>query len=565
MTKNPFPIFPRLAAPTSVPAMMLDVIVALLPALGMSVYLFGTQVLWLTLCSVGFCLLFQWLFCLLFRRQKNFLDPSPWVTGLLLAFCYPADIPLWATGVGAFFAIVLVKELFGGLGYNFLNPALAGRMFLASAPFLMSHFPQPIPMVEANLIDALTQATPMASLQQGSLPSTALDELFLGFHSGSMGEVSTMMLLLGGCYLLLRRVISPTIPLTFLGTVALLCYCYPQGDALTWTLYQLCSGGLVLGAFFMATDPVTSPMTFRGQVLFGTGCGVLTLLLRYFGSYPEGVGFAILTMNGLVWLADRLGRPRYFAQEHFSLTKSLFRGVAKQWGQIGFVLPPLRQWKKLFTKEFWQTLWQTLYQKYFPQKQDQDEVANESFLARLPSHSKGLLSYLLVLALVLGAIILTDSLTSLEQHRREDAKIQRLLAQAMPDATFMSETPYQAENCQQIYIAYDQETMLGFCVEVHVAGFVDEIRLLVGIDHNGAITGIAVLSHKETLHVGEAMLQQEYLTEYIGKSGTVWTRAIDGMSSATKTRDAVTQGVNIALKGVQSLGQNDDTSWNHSS
>ncbi|MFI3254327.1 MAG: RnfABCDGE type electron transport complex subunit D [Eubacteriales bacterium] len=556
-----FPIFPRLSAPTSVTAMTIDVIVALLPALGMAIYLFGFSVLGLALSSIGFCVFFQWLFALVTKQNRGYFDPSPWLTGLLLSFCYPPDMPLGGTMVGSFFAIVIVKELYGGLGCNFLNPALAGRLFLASSPLLMTSFSQPKPMVEANLVDAMSLATPMAALHQGILPSASIEELFIGFHGGSMGEVSSAMLLLGGCYLLLRRVISPIIPLSFLGTVALLAYFYPQGgqDSYYWMICQLFSGGLILGAFFMATDPVTSPVTFLGQGLFGVGCGILTILLRYFGSYPEGVGFAILTMNGLVWLFDKVGVPRYFAQEHFVHSKKFFAVVKRQVRAVSFVAPKSdkKLLQKLFSKEIWAERKEKI--KSFSLIRPGGTALGEGFLESLPVASKAILSYALVLTVTIAAIALTQSLTSLPQHRGEEAKIQALLSSAMPRANSMSELPYEGEGA--VYLAYAQEEVLGYCVEVSVSGFVDEIQLLVGVSMNGAVTGIAVLSHNETLYLGDTMLQEENLSTFIGRSGTISEKSIQGISGATITLEAVRTGVNSALKTVQNLSSLDSSGY----
>ena len=286
---------------------MLDVLIALMPALLFSgCYFFGPRAFLVTLVSAAGCVGFEALFCLITRRRQTVDDLSAVVTGVLLAFTLPANVPYWAVLLGDFFAIVVVKQLFGGLGKNFLNPALAGRAFLFSFPAVMSTFPA-VRRWEGFAIDAQSAATPMASLHTGSLPSVSLLEMFTGVRSGALGEVSAALLLLGGLYLLARRVIRLRIPLSFLGTVAVLSWCFPQGgnSSLDWTLYSLMGGGLLLAAFFMATDFTTSPVTFWGQVVYGVGCGALTVFLRTFGSYPEGVGFAVLVMNLLAWPIDR--------------------------------------------------------------------------------------------------------------------------------------------------------------------------------------------------------------------------------------------------------------------
>lgn len=298
---------PHLTTRDTTRTLMLDVLIALMPALLFSgCYFFGPRAFLVTLVSAAGCVGFEALFCLITRRRQTVDDLSAVVTGVLLAFTLPANVPYWAVLMGDFFAIVVVKQLFGGLGKNFLNPALAGRAFLFSFPAVMSAFPA-VRSWEGFAIDAQSAATPMASLHTGSLPSVSLLEMFTGVRSGALGEVSAALLLLGGLYLLARRVIRLRIPLSFLGTVAVLSWCFPQGgnSSLDWTLYSLMGGGLLLAALFMATDFTTSPVTFWGQVVYGVGCGALTVFLRTFGSYPEGVGFAVLVMNLLSWPIDR--------------------------------------------------------------------------------------------------------------------------------------------------------------------------------------------------------------------------------------------------------------------
>ncbi len=247
---------PQLAQATSTTSIMLDVIVALIPALGMSVYLFGPRVLVLTLISVGACVLSEYLYRRLTHQSNTLRDCSACVTGLLLAMCLPAASPYWVPLLGGVFAIVVVKQFYGGLGKNFMNPALAGRMLLSTFPFLMTTWVDALDYLPVwGEMDAVTSPTPMAALHSGRLPELDMGQMLLGQHGGSIGEVSIFMLLLGGLYLIMRRVISPRIPAAFLGTVAVLTFLFPQdGTSLEWMTAQLCSGGLVLGAFFMATD-----------------------------------------------------------------------------------------------------------------------------------------------------------------------------------------------------------------------------------------------------------------------------------------------------------------------
>lgn len=310
---------PFLTSAESFRAPMADVIVALLPVLAMSCYFFGFRALTLTLVSVATCVTAEFLYGFLLHRPFSIHDLSAVVTGMLIAFCLPVTAPYWTAVIGGVFAIVVVKQLFGGLGRNFMNPALAARAFLCTFPAVMTKWAAPMQAVGlGSAADAVTTATTLSYLQKGTIPVNLAtpSQLFLGQCAGSMGEVSALMILVGGVYLVLRKVISPRIPLCYLGTVAVLTYLFPQGgnDAGTWMIYQLLSGGLMLGAVFMATDYVTSPVTRWGQTLYAVGCGVFTVIIRYFGSYPEGVCYAILIMNASASLLDHLCRPRPFGE-----------------------------------------------------------------------------------------------------------------------------------------------------------------------------------------------------------------------------------------------------------
>lgn len=307
---------PHAHSKDSTRSIMRDVCIALLPALCGAVYFFGARALSVTLVSVAACVFFEWAYRKLMKKDTTTRDFSAVVTGMLLAFVCPVTIPFWMLIIGAFFAIVVVKQLFGGIGANIVNPALAARAFLFSWPSQMNHWVEPgsrLPV--SGSIDALTAATPLADLSQGIIPTgTSLTDMFLGSIGGCLGETSALLLLLGGLYLVLRRVINVRIPLAYLATVAVLAFAFPLGGAarLDWMLWQLLSGGLMLGAIFMATDYATSPVTRGGQIAFAVGCGVLTILLRYFSSYVEGVSYAILLMNLCVGFFDKIGVPRRF-------------------------------------------------------------------------------------------------------------------------------------------------------------------------------------------------------------------------------------------------------------
>ena len=307
---------PHMHSPVTTQTIMRDVLIALAPALIGSVYFFGSRALLVTVVSVAACVFFEWLWCRLRKTENKIYDLSAVVTGVLLAFVCPPTIPYWMIIMGDLFAIVLVKMLFGGIGKNFVNPALAGRAFMFSWPVAMSTwikvgFENAAPLMGGA--DIATAATPLSYMHQGQLPDVSVLDAFLGNVGGCIGETSALLLLIGFAYLLIRKVLTLRIPLAYIGTVALLAFLFPQGhDRVQWMAYQLFSGGLMLGAIFMATDYVTSPVTHLGQVVYGIGCGVLTVLIRYFGGYNEGVSYAILVMNCCVVLLDRIGRPTKF-------------------------------------------------------------------------------------------------------------------------------------------------------------------------------------------------------------------------------------------------------------
>ena len=303
---------------------MAEVLIALLPALAFSVYNFGWYVLTVTAVSAAGCCFFEWLYRAVMRKNNTVGDLSAAVTGVLIAFVSPPSIPLWIVLIGDFFAIVIVKQLFGGIGKNFLNPALAARAFMFSWAGAMSTWVVPgsqLPLLGG--VDVVTSATPMAYLHennlQGLMEAYDLQDMLVGFIGGSLGEVSALLLLLGGVWMIFRKIITWYIPVSYIGTVAVLTFLFPRGnDPMTWMLYNVLGGGLLLGAFFMATDYVTSPVSHRGQVIFGIGCGLVTVFIRYFGSYNEGVCYAILVMNLTVWIIDKHTKPSRFGvvREH---------------------------------------------------------------------------------------------------------------------------------------------------------------------------------------------------------------------------------------------------------
>ena len=307
---------PHAHSPVTTQTIMRDVLIALIPAMLGSIYFFGFRSLLVTLVSAAACVFFEWGFCKVRKLHCKTYDLSAVVTGVLLAFVCPVTIPYWTIILGDFFAIVLVKMLFGGLGKNIVNPALAGRAFLFSWPVLMSNWVKVGFDNAAGLLstaDAVTAATPMSAMHQGALPEESILDMFLGNIGGCIGETSALLLIIGFVYLLYRKVITARIPLAYIGTVAILAFLFPQSnDRIAWMAAQVFGGGLMLGAIFMATDYVTSPLTKLGQIVYGIGCGIITILIRYFGGYSEGVTYAILCMNACAVLLDKIGRPVKF-------------------------------------------------------------------------------------------------------------------------------------------------------------------------------------------------------------------------------------------------------------
>jgi len=284
---------------------MLDVVLALLPAFAVGCFVLGLRSLLVAAVTIVTAVGCEWLYSVVTKTRNTVVDGSAVVTGLLLAMTLPHTVPLWQAAIGAAFAIVFVKALCGGLGQNIFNPALAGRALMMLL--------WPAGVTRYFGVDGVTAATPLHHMVMPALPEESLLDMFLGNCPGSIGEISALALLLGGAYLVYRKVISVRIPAAYLGTVAVLTLVFSKTDApFAWMGYSLLSGGVMLGAIFMATDYATSPATALGQILYGIGCGALTVFFRYFGLFPEGVTYAILTMNAFVWIIDRYTAPRRF-------------------------------------------------------------------------------------------------------------------------------------------------------------------------------------------------------------------------------------------------------------
>lgn len=322
---------PHIKDEKTVTSVMRDVIIALTPALLGSILFFSFRALVIVLISVLSCVLFEFLYNLALKKKQTIGDLSAVVTGILIAFNLPVAAPIWLPVIAAAFAIIVVKMLYGGIGKNIVNPALAGRIFVflsfsglmsdvwVSSGAFFNKTAQKIPLF-AN-VDVVSSATPLSYLKEGNAAITndiPLFNAFAGTIGGCIGETSAILLIIGGLYLIYKKIITWHIPVSFLGTVAVITFLFPNISDISrfeFTAYHLFSGGLMLGAIFMATDYATSPVTPLGRIIYGVGCGLITIFIRYFGGYPEGVSFAILLMNFLTWFIDKNTIPTKFGGE----------------------------------------------------------------------------------------------------------------------------------------------------------------------------------------------------------------------------------------------------------
>ena len=299
---------PHIRGKRNTQQIMLDVVIALIPALLAGTIIFGMRALIVALVCIAAAVVAEWVCGMILYHRNTVKDVSSVVTGLLLALTLPATVPYWLAAVGSVFAIVVVKGFGGGLGKNVFNPALGARAFMMM--FWPVHL---VRYIAPGTVDGVASATPLHHMVMPALPTESIGQMFMGNIGGTIGEVCTLALLIGGIYLIAKGVISARIPVSYLGTVAVLTLVFSKGDnAFLWMLYSLLGGGVVLGALFMATDYATSPVTPKGQIIYGIGCGVLTVIFRYFGLFPEGVTYAILLMNACAWAIDRYSAPRRF-------------------------------------------------------------------------------------------------------------------------------------------------------------------------------------------------------------------------------------------------------------
>ena len=302
---------PHIVSPVDTTKIMLMVMLALTPSLLVSVYVFGFRVITLTAVTMASAVGFEWAWNKLMHKTQTVGDLSAALTGMLLAMNFPSGLPYWIAVLGSLIAIIVVKQLFGGVGKNIVNPAITARVVLFIS-FATEMTTWTVPRMAA---DVTSTATPLGILAEGGAELPSNMNLFLGFVGGSMGEVSAIALLAGGLFLIWKKIISPIIPVCFIGTVfvfAAVYYGVTGGNAIEMAIFHVLAGGVMLGAFFMATDYVTSPLLPTGKIIFGIGCGVITMVIRLFGSYPEGVSFSILLMNCLTPLINDFCQKRMY-------------------------------------------------------------------------------------------------------------------------------------------------------------------------------------------------------------------------------------------------------------
>ncbi len=302
---------PHIVSSMDTTKIMAMVLIALTPSFLVSIWVFGARVISLTVVCALACVAFEWLYNKLMKKQQTVGDLSAVVTGVLIAFNVPSGLPYWIAILGCFVAIIIIKQLFGGIGKNLVNPAITARIVLFIS-FASEMTTWSLPSLS---VDGASSATPLGILSEGGgeLPSNLL--MFIGNIGGSMGEVSAVALIIGGCFLIWKKIISPIIPACFIGTVfvfAFIYYAATGGDALNMAIFHILAGGVMLGAFFMATDYVTTPLLPGGKIVFGIGCGLITMIIRLWGQYPEGVSFSILIMNCLTPLINSFFQNRMY-------------------------------------------------------------------------------------------------------------------------------------------------------------------------------------------------------------------------------------------------------------
>ena len=552
---------PHVRSKATTADIMFDVIIALVPATAIGVYNFGLHALLLVIACIVSAVLAEFLYEYIFKLPITIGDFSAVVTGLLLAMNLPPELPIWMAVVGSIFAIIVVKQLFGGLGKNFMNPALAARCFLIlSFGAAMTRF----------TYDGVTTATPLAIIKNGGTYS--LKDMFLGFTAGTIGETSAVALLIGALYLLLRRVISPRIPLVYIGTftIAIALYgAFKDKDVVNYTLCELCGGGLMLGAWFMATDYVTSPITPKGKVIYGIILGLLTFVLRIFGNGAEGVSYAIIMTNLMVPLIELLSKPKPF----------------------GYQAELSEEEKKKSKKKAKKDDETDADKSKAASDQSEKETDKTSEEAQSPEDKKDIkgifkaITVIMLITVIMGAILGTVySITKEPIAQAEEKAKQDAYKEVFPEADEIitygdEELDYKAVNdvlgnygylndhIDEISLAEDADGALaGYVIVVTTnQGYNGEIKLVVGLKTDLTITGISFLTLAESPGLGMEADKDKFKSQFVGrnvgidgfnytKTGAVADNEIDALSGATITTSAVVNAVNAAVTIVAVLG-----------
>lgn len=517
---------------------MFDVILALVPATVFGIYNFGKSAGFLVLTCVLSCVAFEALFQWRMKKKITVADFSASLTGLLLALNLPPTFPIWMAIVGSAFAIIIVKQLFGGLGQNFMNPALAARCFLLlSFGRHMTTF----------VLDGISTATPLARLKMGL--SVDLRDMFFGYTAGTIGETSVIALLVGAAYLLIKKVISPKIPVIYIGTFSICIAIYAlvkDMDVVEFTLAHLCGGGLMLGAWYMATDYVTSPITSKGKIAYGIILGLLTFVLRIFGNSAEGVSYAIIFSNLLVPLIEKATAPKCFG--HGADVKG--KGVKEEKTESG--------------------------------EKEADTASNPNTKDKFDTKSviKAIVAIFVITVIMGTALGIVYNLTKGPiADTKEQAKLDAYEA-VYPSADKVvtnEEVDYSSINEVLHQIASPDVDVDEFCIAVDASGkdigyivtvtnskgYGGDIQMMVGIDYSGVIQGISFLTLNETVGFGMEADKPEFINQFVGKDVTSFEytkttsdaeNVIDALSGATITTSAVVDNVNTVLTLIQLMG-----------
>ncbi|MBQ9608112.1 MAG: RnfABCDGE type electron transport complex subunit D [Lachnospiraceae bacterium] len=552
---------PHVRSKASTADIMFDVIIALVPATAVGVYNFGLHALLLVITCIASSVLAEFLYEYFMKRPITIGDFSAVVTGLLLAMNLPPTLPLWMAVLGSVFAIIVVKQLFGGLGKNFMNPALAARCFLIlSFGAAMTKF----------TYDGVTTATPLAVIKNGGTYS--LRQMFMGFTAGTIGETSALALLIGAAYLLIKKVISPRIPLVYIGTFAVAIVIYAivkDKDVVNYTLCELCGGGLMLGAWFMATDYVTSPITPVGKIIYGVILGLLTFVLRIFGNGAEGVSYAIIMTNLMVPLIELLSKPKPFGYKA-DVDEEAEKAKKKD-----------KKSDKSNEKDAEKAVSDDKSDKVSENEKKAEDINEDK------KDIRGIfkaVTVIMLITVIMGAILGTVySITKEPIEQAEEKAKQEAYKEVFPEAEVITtygaeELDYDAINSLLNEFGYINDTIeeistaekesgefLGYIIVVsNNNGYNGEIKMVVGVTYDVTVTGLAFLTLDESPGLGMEADKDKFKSQFVGKKveGFIYTKTgatadneIDALSGATITTSAVVDGVNSAVALVLYLGR----------